>query len=497
MIDELDPQDDRRHGERLVVKKSISGMLWSYLSFFATKLLSLVSLLILARFLTPADFGVMALTVVVIGYFEIVSRIGLGSALISARDQVQETANAVFFFSMALSSAMAGILWLSAEQIATFMDQPKLLEVLNVVAIAVIISGIPTVSDSLLQKELQFKRKLVPEVSRGLVKGLLSIALAFMGFGIWSLVYGYLAGTTVYAVVSIIMRPWRPTGFPKLDVAVRAFRFGINMFTAQLINMVPQTLDNILVGKLLGASALGVYSLAYRLPELCLKTFTAVAIRVVHPIMAEIQTEPEQLRRYYYGYMRYFALLTLPCGAALATLSDPLVKVLFNPHWYSMITPMTYLSIAFAIWTLRLLPGSIYKAINRTDLMLRVSLYNLPIFVLGLWFAVPYGIDMVARAQVGIAIASCFPGYAILRSVIAVSLPDTLESLLPGVTCAVATAAAAVAAQLSIDTAPLVELLVGATAAGLAYMLSARLMAPEVFRELMRMLPKRFVRKRT
>ncbi len=496
MTEAPEPEEARARGDKTVVRKSVSGMLWSYVSFFATKMLSLISLLILARFLSPADFGVMALTIAVIGYFEIVSRIGLGSALISAREQVAETANAVFFFSMLLSGLMALALWLSSEGIAGFMNEPQLVDVLNVIAVTVIISGLPTVSDSLLQKELQFKRKLVPEVMRGLVKGLLSIALALLGFGVWSLVYGYLAGTAVFAVVSIAMRPWRPTGLPRLDVTKRAFLFGINMFTAQLINMIPQTLDNILVGKILGTSSLGIYALAYRIPELCLKTFTAVAMRVVHPIMAEIQTEPEQLRRYYYGYMRYFALMTLPCGAVLATLSDPLVRVLYSPDWYGMITPMMYLSIAFAIWTLRLLPGSIYKAINRTDLMLRVSIYNLPIFVLGLWLSVPYGIDMVSRAQVAIAIASMFPGYAILRSVIGVTLPETFEALLPGVTCAVAVATASIAAQMGVHGGALIELLAGLAAAGLAYLVSARLMAPEVYKELLRMRPKRLARKR-
>jgi O-antigen/teichoic acid export membrane protein len=162
--------------------------------------------------------------------------------------------------------------------------------------------------------------------------------------------------------------------------------------------------------------------------------------------------------------------------------------VLFTPEWSGMVFPMQLLAISYALGTLNLLPGTIYKAINRTEYLLRISLINLPCVVVLLALAVPRGIDATAVAQVIIVIVAYAPNQVLLHRVIGISLRATLSSLVPGLFCAAATAAAGLAAQRLVSAPDLAELAFAAAASLAGYLVALRLAGPEVFAEASRFL---------
>ena len=476
--------------------KSVTNVFWAYVSFLATKVLNLVSIVILARYLTPAEFGVMAICLALMGYFEIVSQFGMGQALISARDRVERTASAVFVCGILISGAIAGALWLSSGWIAATYREPLLEDLLAVLALSLLIGALTTVHNSLLYKELQLRRKVVPDIVRGVTKGVVSIVLALLGFGVWSLLWGYLAGALAGGVALVAMRPWLPTVLPDLRSVRFVLGFGLNLIGAELINATPRLLDNLLIGRVLGAAPLGIYALAFRIPELGIKTFTNVAGSVLHPIMSLIQGDPQALRTYYYDALRYCALLMFGGGAAIVVLADPLVRVLYEPRWYGMILPMQLLAVALAIGTLNMVPGKVFKAMSRTDLLFRVALINLPVFVALIWLSVPYGIEAVAFAQIVLAIVRYVPTYVALKRIMDVSVRETLRALMPAVACALGAAAATlVALRLELPGEP-ARLALAAAVFAIAYLALVRLIAPEVLQVAGRMVLRRRRRRR-
>lgn len=464
------------------IQKSVSNIFWAFLSFGATKLLNLVAIIVLARLLSPNEMGLMALCLVVMAYFEILSRFGLGAALISSgqiEQDVTDTSNAVFFLSMVFASLMALLAFASAGALAGFFEQPMLAPMLKVLCIAMLIEALGTVNNALLQKGLQFKQKIIPDTMRGLIKAIVSISLAFAGFGVWSLVFGYLAGAVVFCLALWWVRPWRPDAVPTWTTCRPVLRYGLALIGAETVNSLNRNLPMLLIGKLLGASALGVFNLAYRIPELAIRSFSLVASTVTHPIMAEMRDDNHSLREYFYACLRYFSLLTFPGGVAIAVVSPALVVVLYSPVWYDMIRPMQFLSIAFALATVNILPGAIYKAISRTELMLRVSLINLPITVIAFSVAVNYGLTAVAVTEMCVAVVAFLPNLIILRRCIGISFRQSASCVLPGIVCAASTAAFGSLGYFLFDTAP-AQLCASLGLMAVGYLAALAVVAPEM-----------------
>ena len=472
-------------------KATTRNVSWAYASFASTKVLNLVAIVLVARYVGPAEFGLMAICLAVMGYFEIISQFGLGAALISARDRLEETANAVFICAVGMSASMAGLLWLVSGQIAEWYGAPALRDLLGTIAIALFIRGLTSVNSSLLYRELKLREKMAPDIARGLTKGVVSIILAMMGYGVWALALGYLASAVAGSLVLAIVRPWRPTALPGLAMIRHVLRFGIHLIGAETINSTPRLLDNLLIGKILGPAALGVYALAFRIPELGIKSFTTVVGSVLHPVMSRIQSDPAELRQYFYQSLRYCALLMFGVGAAIAVLSAPLVHVLYSPKWYGMIVPMQIVAVAFAISTLNMVPGKLLKAVSRTDLLFKVSLINLPLFVGLIVLAVPYGIVAVAGAQLVLAVLRFIPTFIVMKRVIDVTFPDTLRALAPAFFCSGLAATGTYAALQVVSGAEIIRLLTGMVVFSAGSKRVLRYLVPELFAKGSRMFLRR------
>jgi O-antigen/teichoic acid export membrane protein len=481
---------------RHIVDKSLTNILWSYLSFFSTKALNLIAIIVIALYVSPAEFGLMAFSLVVLGYFELLQGFGLGAFLISTQEDVEEAAHAVFAFAVSASAAIFAVLWLSADTVAGFVGQPELAEILRVLSIFLLIESVAQVHNSLLQRELKFRLKILPEVGRGLVKGFLSIGLAMAGFGVWSLVWGHIAGTLAWTVILMVVKPWWPRKLPRRALLGAAIRFGSNIVVGELVNSIPRTLDQFLIGKILGPAPLGLYALAQRMPQLALKTFGMEAIKVIHPIMSQMQPDPLALRVYYYGLVRYFALLIIPAGVMLAAVTESLIHILYTPEWRAMIPAMQLLSLAFALGFLNLLPGMVYKAINRSDLFLYIALINLPFAVIAFWIATPFGIEAVAAAQIALVFVLYTPNFIMLRRAIGVEAAATARAVVPGLACAVAAATGALLARQIAPDPGSIQLLSMAAGALAAYMLAVWRLGPEIFSEARRIIINKVFKKR-
>lgn len=469
------------------LQKSVSNIFWAFLSFGATKILNLVAIIILARLLTPAEVGLMAFCLVIMAYFEILSRFGLGAALISSgQDEktIADTADAVFTLSMLFSTFMAVLAYLTAPALAQFMEQPQLAPMLRLLCIAMIIQALGTVNNALLQKGLRFKKKIVPDSLRGLLKAVVSISLALSGWGVWSLVLGYLAGAIAYCLALWMVEPWRPRALPKWPAIQTVLRYGSALIGAETVNSLNRNLPMLLIGKLLGPTALGIFNLAYRIPELVIRSFSIVASSVTHPIMSEMRGDQASLQQYFYGCLRYFSVLTFPGGAAIAVMTPALVVVLYSPVWYEMIRPMQFLALAFAFATVNILPGAIYKAISQTNLMLRVSLINLPITVAAFWFAVPHGITAVAKTEMVLVVIAFVPNLYYLRRSIGIRVTQTCRCVTPGIFSAAVTAGAGSLSYLMFST-PITQLCASIGLMAVAYPLSLALFAPEALSTVM------------
>jgi lipopolysaccharide exporter len=251
-----------------LTQKTVSGAFWSYLSFVAGKGLSFLSTIILARLLLPQEFGLLGYCLIVIQYVDILNSAGIAAALIARREKVQEAANAAFIANIFFGVSCFAITWFIAEPVSVFFSAPEIVPLFRVLGLSLPFTGLGIVPDAMLQREMKFRTLLISDATRNLMKGAVSIGLAALGFGVWSLVLGQVLGVLTGSVLSWILAGWRPTWRFRPEATRAVAFFGFHIILLETAGAFRNNVDYLLVGRILGAASLGHYTMAYRIPEL-------------------------------------------------------------------------------------------------------------------------------------------------------------------------------------------------------------------------------------
>ena len=394
------------------------GALWSSAAVYLGKLLVFASTLVLARLLDVEDFGLAGYAIVAIAFLDITQDLGIGSALIYARDDPRSQSTA-FWLGLASGCALFAFSSVAAYWVGLFFDEPRAVALTRVLALGFPLAALGGVHSALLRKRLQFRRRFVPELARSLAKGGASIALALAGFGAWSLVLGQLAGAAASVVALWWVVPWRPRLEFDAGIAADLLGYGWKVAAVDALAVVLNKADNLFVGRFLGTASLGIYTLAFRIPELLVKQFAQVAGQVLFPVFARMRDEPERMREALLRALRMLALVALPVAVGLAVVADPLVRLLFSAKWIAAAPVVAVIALYTGVRALTLNLGAVYKAQGRPEILLRLSLLQLlPTLAVLAWAAREGGsVIAVAGAQLGLALAFRMPALRGGRSV--------------------------------------------------------------------------------
>jgi O-antigen/teichoic acid export membrane protein len=434
-----------------ISKEAVRGTFWTYLSFASGKFLNFVTTLILTRLLVPEEFGVVAYCTIAIQYVDILNSAGIDSALIARREKVEEAANSAFIANILLGIISFGAVWSAAPSIAAFFKEPQVTGLLRLLALALPISGLGLVPSTMILRGLKFRTKLIPDIVRSFSKGLISIVLAFSGYGAWSLIWGQLAGELAAMILYWVLAGWRPTWKFDREATRDVATFGGHIILVEIAGQLRNNIDYIIVGRILGKTLLGIYTLAYRIPELAIRSFDRVVGGVSFPLLAQVQTERETLRNTYLGYIRYTSLFTFSIGAGIAIISAPFVHTFLSAEWQETALPMALIAIALAISSVGHIPGIFYKAIGRPDILNRLSMIKLPVIVAILWAATRWGIVGVAVGQIIFAIFAMIFDSIIVSYIIRFNIVDSIKAIVPASLCAGAMALTTTLAKVIFD----------------------------------------------
>ncbi len=467
---------------------------WSYASFLASKLGTFVAGVILARLLTPAQFGIVAFGLIAIQYLDVLGRFGLDAALISRRSQLQEAANAVFVVGGAAGILLYAISYAGAPAVATFFDEPRLVDIFRVLALVLILETLAVVPTALIRRRLQFRLKMVPDIGKSLVKGGVSIGMALAGFGVWSLVWGQLAGSATSLILMWVIAKWRPTRAFDRTVTREVLRFGIHLVSVETLGAFMMNGDYLFVGRLLGDAALGLYQWAYKLPDLLVNNINYVVGQVAHPVLSRIQDDADHVRTYYRSYTKYIALVTFPIGSGLALIAEPFVEVVLGPAWSGAIAPMRWVAIALAIDSVAFIPGVLYKAINRPDILTRVSFIRLPFLIAGLWYATRFGITAVAIMHAVLSLIDVAVNSIVVNRVIGFPSNGQIQAMTPPILGAAAMVGAVLGLYTVVPPDSIGALITAPVVGAAIYLGVIRVLAPETLQNVWQLVRNRFLR---
>ena len=383
----------------------LRGATWAYASYVAGRALVLITTVVLARLLSPQEFGLVALALVFTALLETVKDLGVTQALIVDRGDGEARASTAFVFTLAAGALLWGLTAGLGPVAADFFDEPELPSLLALLGANFVLRALGATHYALAQKRLDFKARAAAETADVLVRGTTGIGLALAGFGAYSLVAGYLAGTVALTAVL-----WRRVAFRPARREIRRehlsslVRFGGTLTAVDVTAAVNSQVDNIFVGRVLGTAALGLYSIAFRLPELLIRNVALVAGQVLFPAFATL--DREALGRGFVTALRLTAVVALPLAVGLAVLAEPFVRALFGDQWLGAIDAMRVLA-AFGLATALNVPaGSAYKATGRAGALLVLSVPRGLLLVGGLLVFADDGLVAVALCQTVTALAA-------------------------------------------------------------------------------------------
>jgi lipopolysaccharide exporter len=449
-------------------RRTVRGMVWAYGAYFGSRLLSLLSIAILARLLLPEDFGLVALALSFMAFLDLVQGFGVSEALIighaSDLDERAETAFAInVAFGLALTLVAAGI----APVAASFFHQPQLLGLMPVLGLSFLLSGLGATHASLAQRSINFRPKTIAELTEGLVRGVFSVVLAIAGAGVWSLVIGYVVGSAAWSVAIWRMVSWRPHFRPERRHVGGLLRFGGSLTGVAVMAAFMAQFDNIVIGRVLGPDQLGFYSIATRLPTLLILNIAVVAGVVLFPAFASLH-ERGELERGVLTSIHYTFVLTLPLTAFLVILGQPLVIAVFGERWRPAIPAMQVLSLWALMTTLGAIWGNLFKARGRPDILLKLAIPQAVALVVGSLVFVNQGIVAVSWVQAVIAIAAQLAVVAIARRMFGLTLRSVLNVVRTPVLASVALGAVLLGVR-QLISAPWPVSIVGALAGTSVY----------------------------
>lgn len=374
------------------------GLTWTILHTWGGQGLSLVVFLILARLLTPNQFGLVALAAVFVAFAQLIVDQGFGDALIQRPGLTRGHLDTAFWVAVATGALIAVTGFAMAGWIADFLDEPDLAPILQVLSLAFIISALSSTQMALLRRELAFRSLALRGLFALAGGGAVGIAMAFLNFGAWALVGQQVAASVISAATLWRVSPWRP-GF---EVSAHDFRelfsFGIKVVGSDTLAFLSRNTDNLLIGIFLGPVALGIYAVAYRILDTSQKVLVSVARRLAFPALAKLQTEPERMRRAYLRLTRLAGSAILPGYVGLALVAPEMTVFLFGRRWAESGPVAAVLFLIGPVLSLQAFSGSLLTAAGHPSVVFRFRLLTTITNIVGFIIGVQFGILAVAFA---------------------------------------------------------------------------------------------------
>ncbi len=407
------------------------AVMWNYVSFASGKMLVLATTAVLARLLTPEEFGIVAFATVAVNWLGVLKDLGLGGAVIQRRDDTEEAAQTAYVLNLGVSALLTVGTALAAPAVAAFFREPMVVPILRVLSFTFLIQALGSIHVVLLRRNLDFRRKLVPDVGQAVIKGIASIAFAVAGFGVWSLVWGQLIGALASSVLAWVVIPWKPRFRLHRRLVRPLMRFGVPLLLTDIQAAIWSNLDYVVVGRMLGDTALGVYTLAYRLPEMLILSVWRVLGGAIFPFFSTIQQFPDLLRKGFLATIRYSQIVVVPLCVGLFITAEPVVKVLFGERWAGAIPVLRLLAIFALVGSVGVNIGDVYKAIGRPDILAKLALLELVLLTPALILGARHGLIGVGAAHAVVAAIDTTIRLTVARRFVHVTFRDIGRQMLP------------------------------------------------------------------
>ncbi|MFC1548557.1 lipopolysaccharide biosynthesis protein [Candidatus Omnitrophota bacterium] len=399
-------------------KRAVIGGIWVFALKIVSRVSELIRTIILARLLSPNDFGLMGVAMLTIGMLETFSRTGIESALIQRKNSVEECLDTAWTMLVVRSLIIFALLYFGAPVVAHFFNSPRALHIVRVLAFIELFRGAKNIGTIYFPKELRFDKGFVLDLGGLIVNLCVSIILAFRLRNVWALVYGSLSGVFTIFVMSYILQPYRPKLRFKRKEAKELLDFGKWLLGSSILGFFVVQGDDVFVGKVLGITALGFYQMAYRLSNLPATEITHVISRVTFPIYSKIQDNIPRLRDAYLKVLQLTVFLSFPLAGLIFVLAPDFTIIFLGEKWMPMVPAMQVLALFGAIRSIGATTGPLFYALGKPEILPKFQIWQLTLLVVSIFpLTMRWGI---LGTSISVVFAAIVPNLMVYNVVISV-----------------------------------------------------------------------------
>lgn len=439
-------------------QQTISGITWSIIDNAYTQIVTFVVGIILARLLEPKEFGLIGMIMIFIAIAQSFVDSGFSQALIRKKDCNEKDYNTVFYFNISISVIFYLILFVSADLISSFFNQIELINIIKVMGLSVILNGLGIVQGAQLTKEIDIKTQTKISAVANTISGILSIILAYIGFGVWSLVWRTISNNLFRIVLLWMWHKWRPKLVFSLQSFKELFGFGSKLLASGLLNTIFENLYYLVIGKYFSAQQLGYYTRALTFANLPSSNINGVIQRVSYPVLAKIQDDTNSLKAGFKKLIKNTMFITFVLMLIMVAVAEPLILTLIGIKWQQSVIYLQLLSFALMLYPLHSLNLNVLNVKGRSDLFLKLEIIKkilvIPVIIIGILLGiVPMLIGMIIHSFVCYFLNSRYAGFLIDYSVM-----EQIRDIIPGFMLAVTVAILIFIPSLLLNTLPLIML---------------------------------------
>ena len=381
-------------------EKTLKGVVWSGIERFATAGVNFIISLVIARMLSPNEYGIIAMLGIFMAISQSIIDSGFSNALIRKNDRTEIDFSTTLYFNIVVSLFMYGVLFFSSPFIAIFYRVPELEKITKVVGTTLIWGALSIVQQSILTIKVDFKTLMKVSLFAAIISGCVGIIMAEVGFGVWALVGQMLSVSIVRTIALWVVAKWRPkTGF-SIKSFKNLFGYGSKLLIAGIIETIYRNLYSIIIGKFYQVEKLGLYYRGDQFASYASSNITGVIQRVTFPIMAEIQDDRERLSSVFLKTLRSVCFFVFPVMTFIMISAEPLVKLVLTDKWINCVPIMQILCISYMWYPVHILNLNVLQVLGRSDLFFKIEIIKKIIGLLILLGTLPFGIIIMCWGRV-------------------------------------------------------------------------------------------------
>jgi O-antigen/teichoic acid export membrane protein len=398
---------DSEHFSHDLASKSVRSGLIAITSQGIQLLLSMAGTIILARLLTPNDYGLVGMVTVILGFARMFVNAGLSMATIQTEHISHEQISTLFWVNLAISVFFGLCILVCAPLVAIFYGRQELTLITASLSLTFVITGLTIQHQALLNRNMYFGALACIQIISQVIVLVVTVTMAWLGWRYWALVAGSFVSELSAALLTFFFCPWIP-GLMQRGFGVRGMlKFGGHLTVSNIANYLSSNMDNVLIGRYIGAGALGLYARAYQLFMMPITYIRGPIVNVTLPVLCSLRNQPERFLTYYQRIVDILSTITIPMSLYCVAESDFLIKSFLGPQWIAAVPAFRILALAAVMYPLNGMQALVTMSMGFSVRFLYWGLSNAFLYVAGFIIGLPFGIEGVAT---GFAVATCIVG---------------------------------------------------------------------------------------